>query len=145
MHSLKMKLRCASQHNTQMTDTTPQRRNAHTHIDTLREREKDAHVFHGVYLHVRMYACHAFVSSEDYPDVAVLASAHPMTTTNEFLSTVCSGLQFGFIALTLVGRQAVDSLRLGALVPAQLLDALEQNKFQNIMAAWFIGNFVQQV
>ena len=89
--------------------------------------------------------CVSFLSSQDYPDVAVLASAHPVSLTNEVLSTLCSGVQIGFIGLTLVGRQMVDSLRLGAFVPPQMLDALERNKFQNIMAAWFVGNFVQQV
>ena len=91
---------------------------------------------------LHIYVC---VCREDYPDVTVFASVHPLSPTKEFLATLCTGAQMGFIALTLLGRHAVDSLRLGTIVPANILDALEQNKFQNVMAAWFIGNFVQQV
>lgn len=74
----------------------------------------------------------------------MVATAHPVPFPNDLLSKVVTGVQMSFIGASIAGRRGLEQLNVVHLVPAGVLDAMEQNKFQNIMIAWFLGNFVQQ-
>ena len=82
--------------------------------------------------------------SETYPDVSVVATAHPVPFANGVISKVVTGVQMSFIGASLMGRRGFEQLNIVHLVPPAVLNVMEQNKFQNIMMAWFVGNFVQQ-
>ena len=65
----------------------------------------------------------------------VIASAHPLPVEKELLAKLVSGVQIGFIAVVLLGKRALDAINLniGGVISTQMMDFIEQNKFQNVM------------
>ena len=76
----------------------------------------------------------------NYSNISVIPSDYPLSTTRKILYYIVTFFQFGLIIVVFCGKYIKEQLN--GIIPGNYFDWIEENKMVVGMAAFFIGNIL---